>query len=124
MLGVFSLTTAQLVAELALDVGPQMGREVRLLRAEAFRLTRQHGVATARGEDGEEVEAVEPGLPLLAVALAAPRSCVSVLEVRAGGRDAGRRVVHCTCQLASVQESVLWSDPFACTLKKGRRFGF
>ena len=82
VLGVYSLTTAQLVAELALDLGAQMGREVRLLRAEAFALTRQHGIGTARGEGGDEAEVVAPGASLLAVALAAPRCCVTLLEVR------------------------------------------
>jgi hypothetical protein len=81
VVGVYSLTTAALVAEISLPLGIAAARPCRVLHLYWFVLTDQHGIATEVLEDGEEVSLGLCWESLLAVAVAEPVGRVMVLKV-------------------------------------------
>lgn len=83
MLGVYSLTTAQLVSEVALPLSANLlKRPVRLLRIVWFVATGSHGIAMAAVLGRREMPVMWWGAGMLAVAVAEPAGCVEVFAVR------------------------------------------
>ena len=84
VIGVYSLTTAQLVAELSLPLSPRvLKRPVRLLRLQWFTMTGRYGIAMVRVLGRRERPVPYWGSSMLAVAVAEPVGCVETFAVRA-----------------------------------------
>ena len=83
VLGIYSLTTAQLVSEVALPLSaPLLKRPVRLLRAVWFTATGRHGIALAAVLGRREMPVEWWATGMLAVAVAEPAGCIEVFAVR------------------------------------------
>ena len=78
--GIYSLTTAQLVSELPLPLGWQ-ARPCRIVRLAWLTLTDHHGIGSRRTADGTEASYKLVGDSFLAVCVAEPVSFVRVIKV-------------------------------------------